>query len=37
MKRMTWAALAATTCTAVAIALIAGSDDIRRLRRMQRM
>jgi hypothetical protein len=35
MKRSTWAALAATAI--VAVALIAGKDDIRRFRRMRSM
>lgn len=35
MKRTTWAALAAATV--VAIALAAGKDDIRRFRRMHSM
>jgi hypothetical protein len=35
MKRRTWAALAAAT--AVAVALVAGKDDIRRFRRMRSM
>ncbi len=35
MKRTAWAALAATTI--VAVALIAGKDDIRRFRRMRNM
>lgn len=37
MKRTTWAALAAATFLAVAIALLAGNNDIRRFRRMHRM
>jgi hypothetical protein len=35
MKRITWVALGATTF--VALALYAGKDDIRRLRRMYSM
>jgi hypothetical protein len=35
MKRITWVALGATAF--VALALIAGKDDIRRLRRMYSM
>lgn len=35
MKRRTWAALAATAV--VAVALIAGKDDIRRFHRMRSM
>jgi hypothetical protein len=37
MNRTTWAALAAATFLAVAIALIAGKDDIRRFRRMRKL
>jgi hypothetical protein len=35
MKRTTWAALAAATV--VAVALLAGKDDIRKFRRMRSM
>jgi hypothetical protein len=35
MKPVTWLALGATAC--VALALFVGKDDLRRLRRMYRM
>jgi hypothetical protein len=35
MKRITWVTLAATTF--LAVALLAGKDDIRRFRRMRSM
>lgn len=37
MKRTTWTALAAATSLAVAVALLAGKEDLCRFRRMQRM
>jgi hypothetical protein len=37
MKRTTLAALAAATFLVVAIALLAGKDDIRRFRRMRKL
>ena len=37
MKRTTWAALGAAAFLALAVALLAGKDDIRRFRRMHNM
>ena len=37
MKRTTWAALGAAAFLALAVALFAGQDDIRRFHRMRTM
>lgn len=37
MKHATWAALGAAATVAVVVALLAGTDDIRRFRRMRNM
>jgi len=37
MKRTTWAALGTAAFLALAVALLAGQDDIRRLHRMRGM
>jgi hypothetical protein len=37
MKHTTWAVLAAAAFLALAMALLAGRDDIRRFRRMQKI
>ncbi len=37
MKRTTWMALGAAAFLALAVALLAGKDDISRFRRMQNM
>jgi hypothetical protein len=36
MQRTTWAALGTTAFLGLAVALVAGQDDIRRFRRMRR-